>query len=163
MGQNFGARKIDRCVKTLKVCLVEDGIVSLTTIFLVVFFGREILACFNSDPNIVDIGYIRVCNIFPAYVFSMCYENMSGYLRGFGISLVPAALTALGVCGIRFFWIGCVFPLSRTFATIMLVYPISLGVTSLLIFGAVLAFRPAKLYRSKQGETKMAAQRLRTR
>ena len=157
VGQNFGARKIDRCVKTLKVCLVEDGIVSLTTIFLVVFFGREILACFNSDPNIVDIGYIRVCNIFPAYVFSMCYENMSGYLRGFGISLVPAALTALGVCGIRFFWIGCVFPLSRTFATIMLVYPISLGVTSLLIFGAVLAFRPAKLYRSKQGETKMAA------
>ena len=26
---------------------------------------------------------------------------MSGYLRGFGISLIPALLTTLGVCGIR--------------------------------------------------------------
>ena len=152
VGQNFGARKIDRCTSSLKVCLVEDGIVAALMIFFIVFFGRQILALFNGDPNIVDIGYIRVCSIFPAYAFSMCYENMSGYLRGFGISLAPAVLTALGVCGIRFFWIGCVFPTSRTFATIMLVYPISLGVTAFLIFIALMVFRPARMYR--QGRMK---------
>ena len=87
VGQNHGARQIDRCTKTLKVCLVEGGIVALTTIIVIVGLGREILSLFNSDPNIVSIGYIRVCSIFPAYAFSMFYENMSGYLRGFGISL----------------------------------------------------------------------------
>ena len=91
VGQNHGARQIDRCTKTLKVCLVEGGIVALTTIVIIVGLGREILALFNSDPNIVSIGYIRVCSIFPAYAFSMFYENMSGYLRGFGISLMPAS------------------------------------------------------------------------
>lgn len=32
----------------------------------------------------------------------MFYENMSGYLRGFGISLTPALITMICVCGIRF-------------------------------------------------------------
>ena len=101
VGQNHGARQIDRCTKTLKVCLVEGGIVALTTIIVIVGLGREILSLFNSDPNIVSIGYIRVCSIFPAYAFSMFYENMSGYLRGFGISLTPALITMICVCGIR--------------------------------------------------------------
>ncbi len=149
VGQNFGARKIDRCVQALKVCLIEDGIVAAIMISSIVFFGRFILSLFNSDPNIVDIGYIRVCSIFPAYAFSMCYENMSGYLRGYGISFVPAALTTIFICGIRIFWVACVFPTSRTFATIMAVYPISLGVTACSILVALLACRPAKAYRAK--------------
>lgn len=127
VGQNHGARQIDRCTKTLKVCLVEGGIVALTTIIVIVGLGREILSLFNSDPNIVSIGYIRVCSIFPAYAFSMFYENMSGYLRGFGISLTPALITMICVCGIRFYWVFCVFPHFRTFANIMMVYPISLA------------------------------------
>ena len=100
------ARQIDRCTKTLKICLVEGGIVALTTIIVIVGLGREILSLFNSDPNIVSIGYIRVCSIFPAYAFSMFYENMSGYLRGFGISLMPALITMICVCGIRFYWVA---------------------------------------------------------
>ena len=150
VGQNHGARQIDRCTKTLKVCLVEGGIVALTTIIVIVGLGREILSLFNSDPNIVSIGYIRVCSIFPAYAFSMFYENMSGYLRGFGISLTPALITMICVCGIRFYWVFCVFPHFRTFANIMMVYPISLGTTAFLMVVAVLLCHPARTYRTTQ-------------
>ena len=72
----------------------------------------------------------------------MLYEVMSGYLRGFGISLVPAILTMLGVCVIRIIWIQTVFPKSPTFETIMTVYPISLATTAVLIFIAVLTYHP---------------------
>ncbi len=144
VGQNNGANKIDRCTATLKVCLIEGGIVAAVTILSIVFFGRGILSLFNSDPNIVSIGYIRVCFIFPSYTFSMFYENMSGYLRGFGISAAPAAITTLCICGIRFLWVGLVFPTSRTFTTIMTVYPISLGITAFCIFCTLLAFHPAR-------------------
>ena len=150
VGQNHGARQIDRCTKTLKVCLTEGGIVALTTIVIIVGLGREILALFNSDPNIVSIGYIRVCSIFPAYAFSMFYENMSGYLRGFGISLMPALITMICVCGIRFYWVFCVFPHFRTFANIMMVYPISLGTTAFFMVVAVLLCHPARTYRTAQ-------------
>lgn len=142
VGQNNGAKDLGRCRKTLKVCLIEDAIVAITMILLVVWQGRTLLSIFSSDPAVIDIAYVRVCTIFPAYVFSMVYENMSGYLRGFGISLLPSVLTALGVCGARFFWVLVVFPASPTFATVMLAYPVSLGLTALLITGALLYCKP---------------------
>ena len=74
----------------------------------------------------------------------MMYELMSSYLRGFGISLVPALLTILGVCGVRIAWVYGVFPSSRTFHTLMMAYPISLSVTAVLIFIALIVYRPSK-------------------
>ena len=144
VGQNNGAKNLERCRKTLKVCLVEDGIVAIAMILLVVWQGRTLLSFFSSDAEVIDIAYIRVCTIFPAYVFSMVYENMSGYLRGFGISVLPSALTAIGVCGVRFFWVLVVFPANPTFSTVMLAYPVSFGVTTLFIAGAVAYCRPAQ-------------------
>lgn len=152
VGQNFGARNIGRCKKVLKVCLVEDGVVALVMICTVVALGRQLLALFNGDPDVIAVGYIRVCTIFPAYVFSMVYENVSGYLRGFGISTLPAVLTTLGVCGIRFFWVGVVFPADPTFQNIMMVYPVSLGVTAALIVAAALVARPSRSFASAVGE-----------
>lgn len=144
VGQNNGAKDLGRCRKTLKVCLIEDAIVAITMILLVVWQGRTLLSIFSSDPAVLDLAYVRVCTIFPAYVLSMIYENMSGYLRGFGISLLPSVLTALGVCGARFFWVLVVFPASPTFATVMLAYPVSLGLTTLLITAALLYCRPGR-------------------
>ncbi len=84
--------------------------------------------------------------VIPAHFFSMLYEIQSGYLRGFGISLVPSCLTIAGVCGIRMAWIQWVFPLNPTFQTIMNVYPISLSATALLIFAALLWCRPSRRF-----------------
>ena len=82
----------------------------------------------------------------------MIYEIMSGYLRGFGISLVPAIQTTIGVCEIRIGWIYTVFPKDPTFHTLLLVYPASLSITAILILIALLVYRPA--YRNKQLEQK---------
>ena len=84
--------------------------------------------------------------IFTAYIFTMLYEVMSGYLRGFGISLVPAILTTVGVCGVRIAWIYTVFPTSRTFSTIMTAYPVSLSATAVLMLIALLIYHPSRRY-----------------
>ncbi|MFC2662498.1 MAG: hypothetical protein ACFNYI_05040 [Eubacterium sp.] len=73
----------------------------------------------------------------------MLYENISGYLRGFGISLLPAILTTIGVCGVRVLWIAMIFPMHRSLQGILLAYPASLTVTALLIFLALLYYRPS--------------------
>ena len=149
VGQNYGAGKLDRCRKTLALCLVEDAIASGTAILLVLGSGRFLLSIFNRDPEVISIGYTRLMMVFTAYFFSMLYEVMSGYLRGFGISLVPALLTMLGVCGVRILWIATVFPQHRTFQTIMLAYPLSLSATAVLILIALLVYHPS---RRKKGE-----------
>lgn len=142
VGQNYGAGNLKRCKKTLHICLIEDLIASAITIVTVLFAGKFLLSLFNNDSEVIRIGYVRLLIIFSAYIFSMLYEVMSGYLRGFGISLVPAILTMLGVCVIRIIWIQTVFPKNPTFETIMTVYPISLATTAVLIFIAVLAYHP---------------------
>ena len=149
VGQNYGAGKLDRCRKTLALCLVEDAIASGTAILLVLGSGRFLLSIFNRDPEVISIGYTRLMMVFTAYFFSMLYEVMSGYLRGFGISLVPALLTMLGVCGVRILWSATVFPQHRTFQTIMLAYPLSLSATAVLILIALLVYHPS---RQKKGE-----------
>ena len=149
VGQNYGAGKLDRCRKTLVLCLVEDTIASGLAILLVLCSGHFLLSIFNRDPEVISIGYTRLMMVFTAYFFSMLYEVMSGYLRGFGISLVPALLTMLGVCGVRILWIAAVFPQHRTFQTIMLAYPLSLSATAVLILIALFVYHPS---RRKKGE-----------
>ena len=110
------------------------------------------LALFNRDPEVIALGYTRLSIIFSGYLFSLLYELMSGYLRGFGISLAPAVLTTLGVCGIRIFWVQAVFPRHADFQTLMLVYPLSLFVTAVLILAALIVCRPTT--RMKKQEKK---------
>lgn len=157
VGQNYGAGQLGRCKRTLFLCLMEDLIASATAIALVLLVGKQLLAVFNNDPQVISIGYTRLLMVFSAYTFSMLYEVMSGYLRGFGISLVPAILTTIGVCGVRIGWIHFVFPQNRTFQTILTAYPVSLSATALLMLIALLCYRPSHrfsaLQRSKRSGT----------
>lgn len=143
-GQNYGAVEFGRCRKVLILSIIEDAVATATTILLILISGRTLLSLFNNDPQVIELGYTRLLLIFFGYTFSVLYENMSGYLRGFGISLLPAILTIIGVCGVRIFWISTIFPQHRTFQTIMTVYPVSLAVTAFLIFILVMIYRPSR-------------------
>ena len=125
------------------------SVVSIAIVAVVLFFGHSLLALFDATPEVISVGYTRLVMVFSAYTFSMLYEVMSGYLRGFGISLVPALLTVIGVVGVRITWIAFVFPAHRTFEAIMIVYPISLAATAVLIGIALLCYRPSKRFAVK--------------
>ncbi len=144
VGQNYGAGKIDRCKKTLYLCLIEDLIASAIAIGIIIVSGKFLLSLFNNNPQVIKIGYIRLIMVFTAYIFSMLYEVMSGYLRGFGISLVPAILTCICICGTRVLWVETVFKSYQSFTTIMCAYPLSLSLTAIAIFCALMYYRPSK-------------------
>lgn len=153
VGQNAGAGEMKRCKKTLFLCLAE-GIVTLAfAISLILFFGKYLLAFFNRAPEVVETGYIRLMMVMLSHTFSLFYEVMAGYLRGFGISTLPAVLTTVGVCGVRIAWIRLIFPQYQTFRSIMTAYPVSLSATALMIFVALLVCHPA-LRRKKIQEVK---------
>lgn len=143
-GQNYGAKKIDRCKKTLKLCLLEGIVVEGLMVATLLICGKNLISIFTDNPELVEIGYIRVMFITTAHLFSLFYDVMSGYMRGYGISLSPALVTMFCICGIRIFWIYTVFEKFRSFQTIMTVYPISLGTTAVAIFILLLIKRPAR-------------------
>ena len=146
VGQNYGAAELGRCKRTLALCLAEGLAALAAAIAVILPLGRPLLSIFNSDPQVVEVGCIRLVMLMTAHVFSLCYEVLSGYLRGFGISLLPAVLTMAGVCGIRLSWIHWVFPRNPSFRTIMTAFPISLAATALLMLLAVLYCRPSRRF-----------------
>lgn len=146
VGQNYGARQLDRCRKILKLCLLEDALLTLGCIIIVFAFGKNLLALINDDSEVVKFAYIRVITVFMAYFFSLLYDVISGYMRGFGISFLPSLLTILGVCGVRLLWVAFIFPVYHDFQSLMYVYPVSLGTTAALIVGALLWSRPSKRF-----------------
>ncbi|WP_455579492.1 MATE family efflux transporter [Faecalibacillus intestinalis] len=144
VGQNYGAGQIDRCKKTLYLCLIEDAIASALAIGIIIVSCKFLLSLFNNNPQVIQIGYTRLIMVFTAYIFSMLCEVMSGYLRGFGISLVPTILTCICICGTRVLWIEIVFKSYQSFTTIMCAYPLSLSLTSVAILCALMYYRPSK-------------------
>lgn len=146
VGQNYGAGKNDRCKRTLKLCLLQSIVATAASCGLILLFGKTLLSIFNSDPEVIDIGYIRLEYIFLAYMFSFAQEAFSGYLRGFGISSVPAVCSVLGICGVRLGWMFTVFRMFPSFSTIMQVYPLSLGVTAVAMILVTVILRPSKRY-----------------
>ncbi len=146
VGQNYGAGKGERCRRVLKLCLLQSLISTAAASGLILLFCRQLLGIFNTDPHVIEIGRIRLIYIFFAYLFSFAQEGLSGYLRGFGVSFIPAACAVIGICGVRLTWIFTVFRQSPSFTTIMQVYPLSLGVTAAAILAVTLFVKPSERY-----------------
>jgi len=156
--QNNGAGNRRRCRRVLTDCILEDLVFTMLSIALILFFGRQMLALFNPDAEVVSTGYMRLLWVFSAYAFSMLYENIAGYLRGFGISLVPSILTVLGVCGVRIAWIYTVFQSNRTFPSILSAYPVSMAATAVLLIIAVLILKPSEKVAQTNQQTDLTEQ-----
>ena len=150
VGQNFGAGDLRRCRRTLLLSLGEGIAVLAVAVSTILFFGKPLLSIFNRDPQVIETGYLRLMMVMLSHGMCLAYDVISGYLRGFGISLVPAILTMLGVCGIRIAWVQFVFPQSATFRTLMTVYPVSLTTTALLMTAALLIYHPTKRFAALQ-------------
>lgn len=146
VGQNYGAGKGERCLKTLKLCLLQSLVSTAAVCGLILLFSRPLLGIFNTDPEVILAGRIRLEYIFFAYLFSFAQEGLSGYLRGFGVSFIPATCAVIGICGVRLTWIFTVFRERPSFTTIMQVYPLSLGVTAAVILGVTLFMKPSRRY-----------------
>ena len=154
-GQNFGAGKLDRCRRSLKLCMLEGIAIEGLMVLFLLLFGKNLIAIFRpGNPELVEIGYIRVMFITTAHLFSLFYDVMSGYMRGYGISLSPAIVTMICICGTRIIWIKTVFEMMKTFQSIMIIYPISLGLNALAILVLLLIKRPAKKSELKAAENR---------
>lgn len=146
VGQNYGAGKNDRCRRTLRLCLLQSAVSTAAVSGLILLFSRPLLGIFNQDPEVIAVGRIRLEYIFFAYAFSFAQEALSGYLRGFGVSFIPAVCAVVGICGVRLTWIFTVFQRAPSFATIMQVYPLSLGITAAVILAVTLLVKPSRRY-----------------
>lgn len=136
VGQNYGANNIERCKRATWVSMGLSAIFMQTLCCFILFFAEEVLRMFNGDPEVIRLGVIRLWYIVLPELINVLMEGLSGALRGYGISLTPAVITLICVCGVRVVWVFTAFAKIPTYATLMAVYPISWFITTIFLIAA---------------------------
>ena len=133
VGQNYGAGKIDRMKKSVRVCFCMDLATALTlSALMYLFLGKFLLSLFTTDAEVLSIGVRIMQIIVPAYAPFVFIEIFSGALRGAGNVLIPMLLTCGGICVTRILWIFFFVPSHRAVETIIFSYPGSWVLTATL-------------------------------
>ena len=133
VGQNYGAGKIDRMKKSVRVCLLMDLATAISiSALMYLFLGKFLLSLFTTDAEVLSIGINILHIIVPAYAPFVFIEILSGALRGTGNVLVPMLLTCGGICVTRMLWIFFFVPSHRAVETIIFSYPGSWVLTAVL-------------------------------
>ena len=136
VGQNYGAGNLPRCKRATWVSMGLSAIFMQTLCCVILLFAEEILSLFNEDPEVIRLGVIRLWYIVAPEMINVLMEGLSGALRGYGISLTPAVITLICVCGVRVTWVFTAFAKIPTYATLMAVYPISWIITTIILIAA---------------------------
>ncbi len=135
VGQNFGAKNLERCRRSVRWNLLLGCSSTLVLSGLCCLFAHPLLMVFTSDRGIIETASIRMYVVVGLLFINVFLDVFSGALRGMGKSLAPALTCMAGVCGIRIAWVIFVFPGYKTFASLMVIYPISWVVTISVIAG----------------------------
>ena len=144
-GQNSGAKKYKRIARSIGWCFVCTFAVSLLSAGGTYIFGVPLLKIYNADPEIIQWGMVRLKVLMPFYFLCAFMDVISGSLRGLGHSIKPTIVTLMGVCVLRIAWVFWVFPLDRTMTNLMVSYPVSWAVVS-LVNGVILFWVCRKMF-----------------
>lgn len=130
MGQNYGARKKERVLKSYFVSLAYSfGFGALLGLLLVVF-GRSFLALFTADAAVADAGMYRLTIMGFSYAVSAFMDASIAASRGLGKSLVPTVIVVMGSCVFRVIWVYTVFAYFGTISSLYLLYVFSWSITA---------------------------------
>jgi putative MATE family efflux protein len=127
--QNFGARFYGRVRSGIAACAGMTLIVVFVISALLYFFCGPLARLFISDTEVIGQIVSLMHFLAPLYFLHIGGELLSGAIRGTGETLKPMALTLLGSCGCRIFWILFVAPLWPTLKMAILSYHVSWIVT----------------------------------
>lgn len=132
VGQNYGAKKMERVRKTVLLCV---GLVTALGLLLGVsayLAGDALLSIYSTDPAVIAFGRQRML-INCVFYFSIGPMNIFvGGMRGMGYSMAPMLDTVFGTCVLRVLWVYTVFAMWPAWTVLFASYPVSWTLTGVL-------------------------------
>ena len=133
VGQNYGAGHYQRVRKCIRQGFLIETILTLACVAFLWTATGLILSLFTTDKEVFDLAFGMMHFFIPCYVTWICNEIISSTLRGLGDSIFPMIISISGVCVFRIVWVLTAVRIWPQFRTIMLSYPISWVLTSVLL------------------------------
>ena len=140
--QNYAAGNLLRCKRILGICLWEATLFSAVITVPITLWCPFFSGLFSNDSEVIAAACVRILLILSLEPICSFYEIPAGSLRGIGYSTLPALLTILGTCVLRIAWIFTVFAHFHTLESLFVVFPLSWGVTILLVCGSLFLLHP---------------------
>lgn len=101
VGQNLGAKRIDRIKKGLRATLIMAWSIALVVMLTVIIFGEQIMGLFIEDLNVKEHGANYLVIVSSFYLVFATMFVMHGVLRGAGDTLIPMFITLFSLWIIR--------------------------------------------------------------
>lgn len=133
VGQNYGAGKMDRVYKSIRVNIGISYIFTGAIILILYVFCEPMYHLFTTDSNVIKIGVYMLRFLIPSYLLSILLENLDGGLRGVGDVLWPTIFTFGGLFLIRLPWIMVLLPIYHKVEILLVSYPLAWGGTLLFV------------------------------
>ena len=130
IGQNLGAGKRDRILKSYFISLAYSAGFGLVLGLFLVCFGRLFLFFFTNEEEVVEFAMQRLRVMGCSYFISALVDSAIAASRGLGKSLVPTIILVIGTCVFRIVWIYTIFAYFHTIPSLYLLYAASWIVTS---------------------------------
>ena len=130
-GQNMGAKKYDRIDTVAKVC---TALIFITWIILggaTVIFGKPLLGFYTSDPEVIELGMLRMKVMMVVYFTCGVMNVYPGLTRGMGFSVMPMLCTLVGACLMRIVWLATFFAWYPTVIMLFACYPVTWSLAGL--------------------------------
>lgn len=129
--QNMGAKKYHRVDKILIQGLGIVTVVGATLGIGAYLIGNLLLGIYTVDAQVISYGLKRLSVVSAFYYLCGWMDVLVGSLRGMGYSILPMAVSLIGVCAFRIVWIFTVFQIFKTQISLYISYPISWVLTSI--------------------------------
>ena len=130
MGQNYGAGKKDRVLKSYFISMLYACLFGLVLGAFCFYKGDIFLRLFDDDPEVIAAGMEKLKIVGFAFCISAFMDNTIAASRGIGKSLVPTIIVIIGSCIFRIVWIYTVFAHFKTITSLFLLYPVSWAITA---------------------------------
>ncbi len=131
IGQNYGAGKKDRILKTYFISLAYAFGAATILGLLFYAFGRQVISIFTSDSEAIAYGLQRLHIMALSYCIAPFMDCAIAASRGLGKTSVPTVIVILGSCVFRIIWIFTIFAMFKTIESLFLLYSVSWAITAL--------------------------------
>ena len=139
IGQNIGAKKVDRVRKSLWLCLGYSTMIAGSLGFLTYLTGDFWIGIIvgRGASEAIAYGMVRLFYVIQFVFLYAISSVLTGALKAFGYPMLTSLTNIFFNLGFRVFWMSVVYPKSSQFNTIMFCFTVSWTLN--LIFYAIFA------------------------
>ncbi len=133
VGQNMGAKKLDRVRSSVRQSQLMGGSVTLLLALVMVAFAPQLMRLFSSEADVLEYGIYFVRLMSPFYLLTCFTQTFAGSLRGIGraqatmyiclfsyVAFRQLYLLVIRLLGGSILWVALSYPIGWMMATALL-------------------------------------------